>query len=341
MEALLRNYFWMIRAAGVGLGVAFLASAVMTHYGAQKLIDDLSLAALADEKLHDAAELVAAAAGDNSESGEGKAKSPAQIFDWLTSHNLFCPDCKPAEVASDVDSDEPDVGQSDPSLPPPAPGDVRSSLPYALQSTMEAERPRDSMAVLFHLEQKTAHALAVGDELEPGAKLIEVERGRVVLARNSRREYIDMHSPPAPAEAEPKAEPEKPQEEPKPVNDPNSRSIDGAAEAINCNGNTCTVSKAFRDKILSNLALLNKQARVVTAMRDGEPRGFKFYGIRPDSLPKLFGMKNGDMVTHVNGQELKSGDELLGLYTKLRRAPRLSVTIERRGEQINQEIIFE
>jgi general secretion pathway protein C len=126
---------------------------------------------------------------------------------------------------------------------------------------------------------------------------------------------------------------------PKPP-DPNSREIDGALEAISCDAEftSCTVDKAFVEALLANPAQLTKQARIVPAVRDGETKGYKFYGIRPGSLPKLLGMKNGDLLTSVNGQQLESLDQAMDLYTKLRRASHLSVTIERKGQAVQKEI---
>jgi type II secretory pathway component PulC len=76
----------------------------------------------------------------------------------------------------------------------------------------------------------------------------------------------------------------------------------------------------------------------VPAVRDGETKGYKFYGIRPGSLPKLLGIKNGDLLTSVNGHQLESLDQAMDLYNKLRRASHLSVTIERKGQLVQKEI---
>ena len=93
--------------------------------------------------------------------------------------------------------------------------------------------------------------------------------------------------------------------------------------------------------VLSNPASLARQARVMPSLKDGETRGFKFYGIKPGSLPKLLNIKNGDLITSVNGTDLKSMDGAMSLYAKLRRANNLSVTIERKGETITKEITIQ
>jgi type II secretion system protein C len=126
-------------------------------------------------------------------------------------------------------------------------------------------------------------------------------------------------------------------EEEKPAN---AQEIEGAAEAIVCDESqtNCTVDKAFVEKLMANPGQLTKQARIVPAVADGETKGYKFYGIRPGSLPKLLGLKNGDLLTSVNGHELESLDQAMDLYNKLRRATHLSVTVERKGKVIQKEI---
>ena len=170
-----------------------------------------------------------------------------------------------------------------------------------------------------------------------GRAFARFERGRVVFRNGNQMEYIELGAAPPPATTSPvkptvPANPEAPQA--------NSREIEGAEEAIQCDAefSSCTVDKAFVEKLLANPAQLTKQARIVPAVRDGQTKGYKFYGIRPGSLPKLLGMKNGDLLTSVNGHNIESLDQAMDLYNKLRRASHLSVVLERKGEQVQKEI---
>ena len=109
------------------------------------------------------------------------------------------------------------------------------------------------------------------------------------------------------------------------------------SEGIRCEppGETqqlCSIDKALVEELLSNPARLSKQARVVPRVRDGEADGFKLYGIRPGSVPKALGMKNGDTVRMVNGSALLSIDDAMAMYMKLRKANQLELEIERKGK---------
>jgi general secretion pathway protein C len=241
--------------------------------------------------------------------------------------NIFCPTCAP----------EPEFEEgADPSASGPLrPGEIRSRLPLMLLATMESDDPAYSMATILHTDSNTLAPYSPNDTVRAGVVVTSVERGRVVFRNGAQMEYIELGAAPppqVPTTAMTSAVPAAP--------DPNSREIDGALEAISCDAEftSCTVDKGFVEKLLANPAQLTKQARIVPAVRDGETKGYKFYGIRPGSLPKLLGMKNGDLLTSVNGQQLESLDQAMDLYTKLRRASHLSVTIERKGQQVQKEI---
>jgi len=122
-----------------------------------------------------------------------------------------------------------------------------------------------------------------------------------------------------------------------------SREIEGAAEGIQCTESSeshakCSIDRAFLDHLLANPALLARQARVVPSQRDGVTRGFKLYGIRRGSLPKLLLIKNGDLIKTINDEEMNSIDQAMAVYTKLRRATLFDVEIERKGMPFTLEI---
>jgi len=127
---------------------------------------------------------------------------------------------------------------------------------------------------------------------------------------------------------------------------PSDRAIDGAAEGIQCTGLgtetiECRVDRALIDHILANPAVLAKQARIVPSMRDGKTLGYKFYGIRPGSLPKLLGMKNGDLLEAVDGESLDSLDRAMELFIELRGAKKLELALVRKGAPLTMKIVIE
>lgn len=121
--------------------------------------------------------------------------------------------------------------------------------------------------------------------------------------------------------------------------DPRSLLAPAIAAGVACESETrCTIDQAFVDAALANPASLAKQARVVPAMRDGVTSGYKLYGIRPGSLPKALGLKNGDLIRSVNGHPLTTLDETMKLYTKLRVEKTFILEIDRRGSPLTLTI---
>jgi hypothetical protein len=112
------------------------------------------------------------------------------------------------------------------------------------------------------------------------------------------------------------------------------------ARSIHCDGNRCEMPRSLFDKILGDMNQLAAGARIVPSIRDGRADGFKLYAIRPNSLFARLGITNGDTIHTINGQDITTPDKALEVYTKLRNADRLSVTLTRRGQPLTMEYVL-
>jgi type II secretory pathway component PulC len=92
------------------------------------------------------------------------------------------------------------------------------------------------------------------------------------------------------------------------------------------------------DALLANPMAMARGARVVPAVRNGQPDGFKLYAIRPSSVFAKLGFNNGDTLHSINGFELTSADKALEVYTKLRDAKSLTFELSRRGAPVELNI---
>ena len=109
----------------------------------------------------------------------------------------------------------------------------------------------------------------------------------------------------------------------------------GAEQAVACTEeHRCTLDRKYVEEMLADPASLTTQMRVMPSLRDGVVRGFKLYGIRPGSLPKLLGFRNGDLLVSVNGVALNGIDGAMGTVRQLRRVDSLAVELERKGERM-------
>lgn len=352
MEALFKKYFWVIKTIGIATACGLAASAVTTQVGSMFLFTS-------GEEVQGEGETDGETDGEDGddEGDDGKPKrkgfsfdesafgvtddnqrvrAKRQVGDDIRKRNIFCPTCVPegAEEATPGPLDAAAGGAAGGSDSLIQPGETKSKLPLRLMATMEAEDPELSFATILDEEAGVAGLYGRGDEVRAGVVVTKVDQALVHLRNKAALEYLELgDAAPVPTTS---TTTKPPTSTAPPKND---RSIPGAEEAINCpSENTCVVERAFVEQLLANPAMLAKQARIVPKQKDDEVLGYKLYGIRRGSLPKLLGLKNGDMVTAVNGEDLKGMDKAMALFTKLRRASNLSVSIERKGKQITKEI---
>jgi hypothetical protein len=101
---------------------------------------------------------------------------------------------------------------------------------------------------------------------------------------------------------------------------------------------TCKIDPDVATSWSEAPAQFAKQARIVPAMQDGKPLGFKLYGIRPNALAKALGFQNGDLVTTVDGKPLDSLDVAMQAYEDAREREKVVIGFERRNAPITLTI---
>ncbi len=95
------------------------------------------------------------------------------------------------------------------------------------------------------------------------------------------------------------------------------------------------VDRGVVDKILENQADLMRQARVVPEQENGRVVGIRLFGVKQDTLLGVLGMENGDRLQTINGFDMASPEKALEAYARLRTADKLTVQINRRGQNMN------
>jgi general secretion pathway protein C len=95
------------------------------------------------------------------------------------------------------------------------------------------------------------------------------------------------------------------------------------------------IDRSVVDKILENQAELMKQARIVPEQENGKMVGIRLFGVRPDTLLGVLGMNNGDRLQTINGFDMTSPEKALEAYARLRTADKLTVQVNRGGQNVN------
>jgi general secretion pathway protein C len=95
------------------------------------------------------------------------------------------------------------------------------------------------------------------------------------------------------------------------------------------------IDRGVVDKILENQSELMRQARIVPEQENGKVVGIRLFGVRPETLLGTLGMENGDRLQTINGFDMASPEKALEAYARLRTADKLTVQVNRRGQNMN------
>jgi general secretion pathway protein C len=299
MGAFVHKYFFALTLLAIALGALLLAKAVNHVIEARVFLEGGAAVPVPVSRPHRKAPPASARATD---------------VTAILQRNIFCSDCPPilpqpatpAEPTSDVP--------------------VRTALALQLVATMVSEDPAWSFAAIRDTQISRTGLYGVGSQILPGMPGIEVtaiEDKRVYLANGGRSEYVDLEgvgddvSPPPRATASLK-------------DDPLAKQVDQGVRKVS--ENSYDVDRDLINKFLGAPQTLARSARIVPSIKDGQPDGFRLYAIRPDSPYAKIGLMNGDTIRAINGHEITTPDKALEVYSKVRNASHITVSLTRHGE---------
>lgn len=290
MELVIRKYFWAVNLCFVAL-VALLAAKTVNLF-------------------FEAAIAPAPAAPAREPTRVAQPQVPATLdlpkLAQLTGLPLPVPEAEEEEQKPDMNGEP-----------------VRTSLRVKLLGTLVSTLPGWSIGSVLDLTSQKSSTVMIGDRVQK-AEVLSIERDRVIIANNGRREYIS-------AEGGDGAPPPPPVATTRPVND---NQYGAGIKALD--DNNYEVPRSEVDKALANLNDLAMQARIVPAFKDGQAEGFKLFSIRPDSLYSKIGIVNGDVIKRINGFEMNSPEKALEVYTKLKDANRIDIEVDRNGQTLRK-----
>ena len=93
------------------------------------------------------------------------------------------------------------------------------------------------------------------------------------------------------------------------------------------------VERAMLDEQLEDLTKLSRQARVIPHYVKGKTQGFKIVGVRPNSLYSALGIRSGDILKGVNGEQITSPTKALEFLEALKTTSQVTIDIERRNQK--------
>ncbi len=242
--------------------------------------------------------------------GSGKKEvKPFEVYKIILERNIFNskglstlpPPATPATPVTPVKLEQPPV-------------------PIRLVGTV-AGNPLYLYAVIEDPFQKTNKIFRLNDTIAPNIKLLEIQRNRITISRDGKREEIELG-------AQDTAAQQRTQAPPRPVSPPTS-------EVTQPTPSTFVVDRESVEAATQDMNRLLTQARLVPNFTGGVADGFRIFSIVPDSLFEKVGLRNGDIIRSINGVEMKDPEKAFQLYQQLKDNDRFVIDLTRAGQNLS------
>ena len=178
-------------------------------------------------------------------------------------------------------------------------------------------------------EDQNTHDQAIyrqGDQIPDAGELISVEKTKAVINHNGTNITLEMENDLADAGSATQA---IPQPAPiMPAMPPMGRDVERVGP------NQFVVSRSSVNRNLQNMGQLFTQMRAIPNMQDGKTDGFRLSEVVPGSIFSQMGLRNGDVVSSISGQDLNDPTQAIALLNSLRQATSLSITVMRHGRPV-------
>ncbi|UCH00842.1 MAG: PDZ domain-containing protein [Deltaproteobacteria bacterium] len=183
-----------------------------------------------------------------------------------------------------------------------------TSLKLALLGTVVGDQ-QSAVAVIEEIDKKKQGLYRAGDSVQ-SAIVRKILRGKIILRVKDRDEILTIEEG-----AASRAEKEYPKS--KPIK----------------KSSTIMVGRSDLEESISNIHQLLSQVRIRPHFRDGKADGLAITNIKPGSIFAKLGLRNGDVVQGINGRDIKSPDDVLEVYNKLKSGSQVALQISRGGRQ--------
>jgi len=198
---------------------------------------------------------------------------------------------------------------------------VMSRLNIKLLGTVVAGK--NSAAIVAVAKRREQQVFFIGDRIQPGVILKEVEAEAIVVERGGKLERISLEQgakltvTPMPGTA--------------------IAASPGLASAQPTN---IKMNKIRLQQQLQNFPVLMTQAKAVPHFVNGKPSGFAITQIAPGSLYQQAGLQNGDIVLSVNGKQITGAKQAMNMYQTLKSTAAIDLELIRDGQirQVHYDI---
>ena len=228
--------------------------------------------------------------------------APLSAYQAISERNLFNTDTKAAS-------------------PQPAKMDIenlkQTDMQLKLWGTVAGEGRR-AYAVIEDTKAREQNLYRIGDSIQ-NATVKMILRQKVILTVNNQDEVLAM---------------EEPSSAQGPVRTVAARSTAAALAPripVSQYPRKISLRKAQIQQALENLPQLMEQATIRPNIEDGQPAGISITGIKPNAIFRQMRLRNGDIITGVNGTSIQSVEDAMKIFEDISSGSNFQVEIKRRG----------
>ncbi len=227
---------------------------------------------------------------------------PIAFYSEISKRDLF----KTLESAVlPLEKEEPDPDN----LPP-------TELKLKLWGTSVGQGEKD-YAVIEDSSNRTQNLYRAGDQIQDAiVKLIQ--RETVILSVNGQEQKLEMEK--AGKGAGRDIEPVRPLKSIK------KRSRKTRTQKV-------TLKRSVVEESMTDISKLNTQVNIRQHFNRGKPDGLMLTRIKPRSIFRKMGLRNGDVITGISGEKIEAVGDVNKLYESLKKSEKLSLQIKRRGRE--------
>ena len=233
-----------------------------------------------------------------------------QGLPYIISRNIF----NIKGLIPDAESDGNKVCPSEP---------FKSDLPYKISGILFGGSSINSLVVL---EGGIGSVYKQGDSLPQGGVLSSIGKNRILVTNKNCPEYIDLIFP-TPPDARLSRTPQ------------NASGAVYKEDGFERNGNNTTASKVWVNNILTNnFAKTLEEAKASPNLVGGQVKGFVITNITQNSVYSKLGLKDGDIVSSINGIELNDAARAIQTLNSMRNENTIELQIIRGGQPISFKV---
>jgi general secretion pathway protein C len=192
-----------------------------------------------------------------------------------------------------------------------------TSLSLRLWGTVTGDKEK-AYAVIEEGKTREQNLYRIGDSVET-ATVKMILREKVVLTVSGKDEILEMEDLSAGPRQPPRTAALSPSEMVPPAlqQDPEKQSV--------------ALKRTQIEESLQNVGELMTQIMIRPHIQNGRPEGLFLSGIKPNSIFRSMGWRNGDIILGVDGKEIQTVEDALKLYENMRSSSEVSLQIKRRG----------